>query len=125
MTLQVADLYRFKKLFLKFYTYSMVKHGVFFMHFDLHSFIFFHSLRVFFFFFFVHQRSLVGVNWILSDSKSTQDSRTLLSILADLSNAVVWMFRFFFVFFITIIIIIIILADLNNDVVWMVSRRLG
>ena len=29
--------------------------------------------------------------WILSDSKSPQVSRTLLSILADLNNAVVWM----------------------------------
>ena len=28
--------------------------------------------------------------WSLSDSKSPQFSRTLLSILADLSNAVVW-----------------------------------
>ena len=29
--------------------------------------------------------------WSLSDSKSPQDSRTLLSILAVLNNAVVWM----------------------------------
>ena len=29
--------------------------------------------------------------WCLSDSKSPQVSRTLLSILADLSNAIVWM----------------------------------
>ena len=29
--------------------------------------------------------------WSLSDSKSPQVSRTLLSILADLNNAVVWM----------------------------------
>ena len=29
--------------------------------------------------------------WSLSDSKSSQVSKTLLSILADLSNAVVWM----------------------------------
>ena len=30
-------------------------------------------------------------HWILSDSKSTQVSRTLLSILAFLNNAIVWM----------------------------------
>ena len=30
-------------------------------------------------------------HWSLSDSKSPQISRTLLSILADLSNAIVWM----------------------------------
>ena len=30
-------------------------------------------------------------HWSLSDSKSPQDSRTLLSILAVLNNAVVWM----------------------------------
>ena len=29
-------------------------------------------------------------HWRLSDSKSLQASRTLLSILADLNNAVVW-----------------------------------
>ena len=29
--------------------------------------------------------------WSLNDSKSTQVSRTLHSILADLNNAVVWM----------------------------------
>ena len=29
--------------------------------------------------------------WIISDSKSPQISRTLLSILADLNNTVVWM----------------------------------
>ena len=31
-------------------------------------------------------------HWSLSDSKSSQVSCTLLSILADLNNAVVWMF---------------------------------
>ena len=31
------------------------------------------------------------VHWSLSDSKSPEDSRTLLSILAVLNNAVVWM----------------------------------
>ena len=30
-------------------------------------------------------------HWNLSDSKSPQVSRTLLSILGDLNNAVVWM----------------------------------
>ena len=39
---------------------------------------------------FSHQRYLVVFFWSLSDSKSHQVSRTLLSILADLSNAVVW-----------------------------------
>ena len=33
---------------------------------------------------------LVVSHWILSDSKSPQVSRTLLSILADLNNAVAW-----------------------------------
>ena len=37
------------------------------------------------------QRKLMVFNWSLSDSKSPQVSRTLLSILADLDNAVVWM----------------------------------
>ena len=46
----------------------------------------FHSLRVF-----LHQRLLMVFQWSLSDSKSSQVSRTLLSILADLNNAVVLM----------------------------------
>ena len=41
---------------------------------------------------FPHQRKLMVSNWSLSDSKSPQVSRTLLSILTDLNNAVVGMF---------------------------------
>ena len=40
---------------------------------------------------FSHQRSLVVFHWNLRDSKSSQVSRTLLGILADLNNAIVWM----------------------------------
>ena len=38
-----------------------------------------------------HQHELMVFYWSLSDSKSRQVSRTLLSILADLNNAVIWM----------------------------------
>ena len=37
-----------------------------------------------------HQHELAVFPWNLSDSKSSQISRTLLSILADFNNAVVW-----------------------------------
>ena len=37
-----------------------------------------------------HQRSWVILRWSLGDSKSSQISRTHFSILADLSNVVVW-----------------------------------
>ena len=40
---------------------------------------------------FSHQRKLIVFHWRLSDSKSPQVSRTLLSILAVFNNAVVWM----------------------------------
>ena len=40
--------------------------------------------------FFSHQCSLMVFHWSLSDCKSPQVSRTRLSILADLSNAVIW-----------------------------------
>ena len=40
---------------------------------------------------FSHQRLQMLFHWSLIDSKSSQVSRTFLSILADLSNAVVWM----------------------------------
>ena len=43
------------------------------------------SLRLF-----SHQQTLTVYHWSLSDSKSPQVSRTLLSILAGLNNAVVW-----------------------------------
>ena len=39
---------------------------------------------------FFYQRSLMVSHRTLSDSKSLQDSRTLLSILSDLNNAAVW-----------------------------------
>ena len=47
----------------------------------------FYSLKVF-----PYQRELMVFNWSLSDSKSPQESRTLLSILIDLINAIVWIF---------------------------------
>ena len=40
---------------------------------------------------FLHQPLAIVSHTSLSDSKSPQISRTLLSILADLNNAVVWM----------------------------------
>ena len=47
---------------------------------------YYYSLRVF-----LHQRKLVVFHWSLSDSKSPQVSRTLLSILANLNSVLVWM----------------------------------
>ena len=38
-----------------------------------------------------HQRKLMVFHWSLGDIKSPQVSRTLLSIMANLNNAVVWM----------------------------------
>ena len=40
---------------------------------------------------FSHQHQSMVFHWSLSDSKFSQVSRTLLSILVDLNNAVVWM----------------------------------
>ena len=40
---------------------------------------------------FSYQRSLMVFHWSLRDNKSPQVSKTLLCILADLNNAVVWM----------------------------------
>ena len=60
--------------------------------FMFHSF--FISLIIFFYLLlesFSHQYELMVFHWSLSDSKSPQVSRTLLSILAVLNNAVVWM----------------------------------
>ena len=45
----------------------------------------------YYYFFFSHQLTLMVFQWNLSDSKSPQVSRTLLSILSVLNNAVVWM----------------------------------
>ena len=39
---------------------------------------------------FSHQLTLMVFHWSVSDSKSLQLSRTLLSTLADLNNAIVW-----------------------------------
>ena len=39
---------------------------------------------------FSHKRWLMVFHWSLIDSKSPQVSRTLLSILADVNNVVVW-----------------------------------
>ena len=40
---------------------------------------------------FSHQHQLIFFHWSLSDSKSPQVSRIVLSIRADLNNTVVWM----------------------------------
>ena len=40
---------------------------------------------------FSHQGKLMVSHWCLSDSKSPQVFRSLLSILVDLNDAVVWM----------------------------------
>ena len=40
---------------------------------------------------FSHQRKVVVFYWSLSDSKSSQVSRTLLCIQTDLNNAIMWM----------------------------------
>ena len=40
---------------------------------------------------FLHQRKLMVFHWSLSESKSPQVSKTLLSILAVFNNAIVWM----------------------------------
>ena len=40
---------------------------------------------------FSHQYLLMFFHWSLSESKSAQVSNTLLSILANLNNAIVWM----------------------------------
>ena len=55
----------------------------------------FFNYYFYFYYFFTHlrvfQRWLIVYHWSLSDSKFPQVSRTLLSIPADLNNAVVWM----------------------------------
>ena len=53
---------------------------------DVTSLLLFYSFESF-----SHQSGLIFFYWSLGDSKSLQVSRPLLSILADLSNAVVWM----------------------------------
>ena len=53
----------------------------------LNLLLLFHSFKSFF----LQQRWLMVSHWSLCDSKSPQVSWTLLSILADLSSAVVWM----------------------------------
>ncbi len=52
---------------------------------------YFASYYYYYIYSFSHQRLLMIFHLSLGDSKSPQVSRTLLSILADLSNAVVWM----------------------------------
>ena len=48
--------------------------------------------QLFYFFlrFFSHQRWLMVFHWSLRDTKSPQVTMTLLSVLADLNNTVVW-----------------------------------
>ena len=53
---------------------------------SLNNFHYFYSLKCF-----SHQRQLMVFHWSLKDSKSPQISRTLVSIMADINNAVVWM----------------------------------
>ena len=53
---------------------------------DHYHFFFLYSFKSF-----SHRLWLMVFHWSLSDSKSPQVSRTLLSILADLKKAVVWM----------------------------------
>ena len=58
------------------------------------SFLYAHRLAIviiYSFRVFPHQQTLMDFHWSLSDSKSPQVSRTLLSILAVLNNALVWM----------------------------------
>ena len=50
-----------------------------------------HLLLFYSFKIFSHQRELIVLHWSSNDSKSLQVSRTLLSILADLNYAFVWM----------------------------------
>ena len=56
----------------------------------LHTHIYIYIYNIFTPSEFSHQLTLMVFNWNLSDSKSPQVSRTLLSILADLNNTVVW-----------------------------------
>ena len=48
-------------------------------------------IGILFFHYLPHQFKLVAFHWNLSDSKSSWVSRTLLSIQANLNNALVWM----------------------------------
>ena len=48
---------------------------------------------------FLHQFHLVVFHWSLSDSKSPQVSRTLLSIRSDLNNAEIWIVLILFFFY--------------------------
>ena len=52
---------------------------------------YYHCCWYYYYWSFSHQRKLMVFHWRLSDSKSPQVSRTLLSILAVFNNAVVWM----------------------------------
>ena len=74
----------------------------------VYSCFYFISLRVF-----LHQCKLMVFHWSLNGTKSPQISRTLLSILADLKNAVVWMFFTRPIIIIIIIIIITIIYSLE------------
>ena len=52
---------------------------------------FYYHYCYYYYSFFSHQLTLMVFHWSLSDSKSPQVSRTLLSILTVLNNAIVWM----------------------------------
>ena len=68
------------------YSFPLLLHFLFFFFFWLLLLLLFYSFEKF-----SHQRQLMVFHRSLSDSKSPQVSRALLSILADLNNAVVWM----------------------------------
>ena len=55
----------------------------------LHSSVFIIAI-IFLFASFSHQRTWVSFHWSLRDSKFPHLTRTFLSILVDLNNAVVW-----------------------------------
>ena len=54
-------------------------------------FLFCCTLSLYFFQVFLTSVELIVFHWTLSDIKSPQVSRTLLSILANINNAVIWM----------------------------------
>ena len=60
------------------------------LYFSVHTLWDFHTIIILSLESFSHQQTLMNFHWSLSDSKSPQVSRTLLSIVADLNNAVVW-----------------------------------
>ena len=87
--------------------YSLVFLSIYYYYYYFTLFEFFYTSIIIYSLEFSHQRKLMVFHWRLSDSKSSQVSRTLLSMLAVFNNAVVWI-----VFTIIIIIIIIIIITI-------------